>query len=240
MSLENGAFVPTDWSKILFSPVLWVRFPHMLLAAYITGAFCVAATGAWYLLRGKFPAEAHIMLRMGLFLAAVLVPVQLFFGHLNGEYVHDYQPAKLAAIEARWHDEQPAREVLIAWPDRATERNLYAITLPRLGSLIAQIASTPKEVGLDRFSARRTGRPCSSRSLRSASWSDAGWSCWLLAWIGSYLSLQGAPGAEPAAAVADVPELPAAVHRHPDRLVHGRSRTSALDGLWRVAHCGLR
>ena len=29
------------------------------------------------------------MLRMGLYLAAVLVPVQLFFGHLTGDYVHD-------------------------------------------------------------------------------------------------------------------------------------------------------
>jgi len=47
----------------------------MLFAAFITGAFCVAATGAWYLLRGKFPAEARIMLRMGLFLGAILVPV---------------------------------------------------------------------------------------------------------------------------------------------------------------------
>ncbi len=33
---------------------VWVRFPHMLLASYLTGAFCVAATGAWYLLRGEF------------------------------------------------------------------------------------------------------------------------------------------------------------------------------------------
>ena len=48
------------------------------------------------------------MLRMGLYLAAILVPAQLFFGHLTGDYVHDYQPAKFAAIEARWHDEQPA------------------------------------------------------------------------------------------------------------------------------------
>jgi len=88
--------------------VLWVRFPHMLLAAYLTGAFCVAATGAWYLLRGNFDAEARIMLRMGLYLAAILLPVQFIFGHLNGDYIHHYQPAKFAAIEARWHDEQPA------------------------------------------------------------------------------------------------------------------------------------
>src|SRR5246127_4245911 len=134
-AIDHGMAVADDWAKIIFSPVLWVRFPHMLLASYITGAFCVAATGAWYLLRGKFPAEAHIMLRMGLFLGAILVPVQIFFGHLNGDYVHDYQPAKFAATEARWHDEQPAGEVLIAIPDQQAERNFYEIKIPVLGSL---------------------------------------------------------------------------------------------------------
>src|ERR1700704_359717 len=123
--IENGMFVPNDWLKILFSPVLWVRFPHMLLASYITGAFCVAATGAWYALRGVLSAEARVMLRMGLYLAAVLVPMQILFGHLTGDYVHDYQPVKFAAIEGRWHDEQPASEVLLAIPDSASENNKF-------------------------------------------------------------------------------------------------------------------
>src|SRR5271168_4349869 len=128
--MDHGVAVPDDWFKIIFSPVVWVRFPHMLLAAYLTGAFCVAATGAWYLLRGRFIAEAQIMLRMGLFLAAVLVPIQIFFGHLTGDYVHDYQPVKFAAIEGRWHDEQPAGEVVIAIPDPAAETNVYEIKIP--------------------------------------------------------------------------------------------------------------
>src|ERR1700756_3448384 len=148
--MENGQFVPNDWSKILLNSVLWVRFPHMLLASYLTGAFCAAATGAWYLLRGIYAAEARVMLRMGLYLAAVLVPVQLVFGHLNGEYVVHHQPAKMAAIEARWHDEQPASEVLLAWPDEENHRNLLAITLPPpFGSLIDSDSLNAAEVGLD-------------------------------------------------------------------------------------------
>ena len=149
--MEDGQFVPDDWLKILFNHVVWVRFPHMLLASYLTGAFCVAATGAWYLLRGEFHAEARIMLRMGLFLAAVLVPIQLFFGHLVGDYVHDDQPVKFAAIEGRWHDEQPASEVLIALPDEAAETDHYAISVPILGSLIGSMSFTSKEVGLTDF-----------------------------------------------------------------------------------------
>src|SRR2546429_1431109 len=56
------------------------------------------------------PDLAHVMLRMGLYFAAVLLPAQLVFGHYNGDYIHHYQPAKFAAIEGRWHDEQPASE----------------------------------------------------------------------------------------------------------------------------------
>ncbi|MGL4962697.1 MAG: cytochrome ubiquinol oxidase subunit I [Inquilinus sp.] len=147
----DGAFIPTDWSAIIFSPVVWVRFPHMILAAYVTSAFCVAATGAWHLLRGRFKSDARTMLRMGLGLAAVLVPAQLLFGHLVGDYTHDKQPAKFAAIEARWHDEQPASEVVIAWPDPEHERNRYALSIPYLGSLIGSMSLDSKEVGLTDF-----------------------------------------------------------------------------------------
>src|ERR1700745_696774 len=91
-TLENGEVIPTEWGKIIFSPAVWVRFPHMLLASYLTGAFSVAATGAWYLLRSTYHDEARIMLQMGLYLAAILMPAQLFFGHLPGDYVHDCQP----------------------------------------------------------------------------------------------------------------------------------------------------
>ena len=93
------------------------RFPHMLLASYLTGAFCVAATGAWYMLRKMYHAEARIMLRMGLGLAAVLVPVAAFVRSLVGDYV-----ARLSACQVRRDRGALARraagsEVLFAWPD---------------------------------------------------------------------------------------------------------------------------
>jgi cytochrome d ubiquinol oxidase subunit I len=185
--VENGAFVPDDWFKILFSPVLWVRFPHMLLASFVTGAFCVAATGAWYLLRGIFAAEARIMLSMGLYLAAVLVPIQLFFGHLVGDYVHDYQPVKFAAIEGRWHDEQPAGEVLLALPDPAAETNRYEIKIPILGSLIGSMSFDSKEVGLTDFPVQDRP-PVTIPFFAFRIMVGCGLLMLLLAWAGSYLS----------------------------------------------------
>jgi cytochrome d ubiquinol oxidase subunit I len=188
-AVENGIFVPVDWAKIIFNQVVWVRFPHMLIAAYLTGAFCVAATGAWYVLRKIYPAEARIMLGMGLGLAAVLVPVQIFFGHLCGDYVHEHQPAKFAAIEARWHDEQPANEVLIAIPDPATESNKYALTIPVLGSLIASMSFTSKEIGLTSFPPQDRP-PVVIPFFTFRIMVGCGLLMLALAWLGSYLMLK--------------------------------------------------
>jgi cytochrome d ubiquinol oxidase subunit I len=188
--VENGVFVPNDWGAIIFSPVVWVRFPHMLLASFVTGAFCVAATGAWYLLRREFTAEGQIMLRMGLYLAAVLVPAQIFFGHLTGDYVHDYQPVKFAAIEGRWLDEQPASEVLLAIPDSDAEINRYAISIPVLGSLIGSMSFTSKEVGLTDFP-RQDRPPVLIPFFTFRIMVGCGLVMLLLAWLGSYLSAKG-------------------------------------------------
>src|SRR3984885_8514788 len=188
---SDGTFVPDDWGAIILSPVVWVRFPHMLLAAYVTTAFCVAATGAWYSLQGRDRTEARTMMRMGLGIAAVMVPAQLLFGHLNGEYVVHHQPSKMAAIEARWHDEKPASEVLLAWPDVANRRNLFAITLPApFGSLIDSDSLTAGEVGLDSIPPENWPPvviPFFSFRIMAG--------CWvvmlLIAWIGSYWTHKG-------------------------------------------------
>src|SRR5712671_2829994 len=49
---------------------------------------------------------------------------------------------------------------------------------------------------------------------------------------------QAAAGAQSPPALGDFPELSTALHCDPHRLVHGRSRPSALGGLWRVANRG--
>ena len=186
--VENGQFVPDDWAKIIFSPVVWVRFPHMLLASYIAGALCVAATGAWYLLRRVFTAEARVMLRMGLGLASVLLPVQLVFGHLCGGYVDHDQPSKMAAIEARWHNEKPASEVLLAWPDVAKRRNLFAITLPApFGSLIDSDSLSAAEVGLDSMPPQNWP-PVLIPFFTFRIMVGCGLVMLLVSWVGSYLN----------------------------------------------------
>ena len=150
-TIVDGKIIPADWREIVLGPIQMVRWPHMLLAAFLTSAMTIAATGAWYLLRGVHRQEGQVMLHWSLGLVAVLIPIQLFFGHLTGLYVLKHQPAKFAAIEARWKNQQPASEVLIAIPDPVNERNLFALEIPHLGSMIASGSWTAPEVGLESF-----------------------------------------------------------------------------------------
>jgi cytochrome d ubiquinol oxidase subunit I len=110
----------------------------MVLAAYITTAFVVIATGARYLLAGVHRPHAKTMLHMGLGLAAVLVPLQIIAGDESGRDVLHYQPEKLAAIEGKWDagTDGPVPLVLFALPDEEQERNLHEYSVPYLGSLI--------------------------------------------------------------------------------------------------------
>ena len=123
-------------------------------------------------------------------------------------------------------------------PTWRTERNRYAIKIPPpFGSLIGRIVSPPKEVGLTAFPPQDRP-PVRHPVLRVPDHGrlrpgHAG------ARLGRQLSeLQASHRAEPSAALADVPELSAAVHCDHYRLVHRRSRPPALGGLWRVANRG--
>ena len=135
-AMENGVAIPLNWFEIIFNPSFPYRFAHMMIATYLVTSLVVAATGARYLLQGRFCEEAMTMLRMGLGMLAVMAPLQAVVGDLHGLNTLEHQPVKVAAIEAHWDGTHPAALVLFAWPDEKQERNVAEIAIPNLGALI--------------------------------------------------------------------------------------------------------
>jgi cytochrome d ubiquinol oxidase subunit I len=66
----------------------------------------------------------------------VLVPLQIVIGDEHGLNTLEHQPAKLAAIEARWDTARQVPLTLFAIPDQQNETNRFAIDVPYLGCLI--------------------------------------------------------------------------------------------------------
>ncbi|MGB6347207.1 MAG: cytochrome ubiquinol oxidase subunit I [Methyloceanibacter sp.] len=132
----DGVLHVVDWWQVIFNPSFPYRFTHMVAAAYITTAFMVGGIGAWYILRDRSVSHGQVMLGMALSLLVWLAPLQIFIGDLHGLNAREYQPAKIAAIEAHWETRKGAPLILFAWPDTKTESNKYEIAVPKLGSLI--------------------------------------------------------------------------------------------------------
>ena len=135
-TIADGRFYPTDWMAVIFTPSFPYRLIHTVLGFYITSALVVMGVGAYTVRRGRFIEEGRVMMTTALSLLAVLVPLQLIAGDQHGLNTLTHQPAKIAAIEARWETVSPVPLTLFALPDQAAETNRYALDVPYLGSLI--------------------------------------------------------------------------------------------------------
>ena len=132
----DGVAYPVDWMAIIFNPSFPYRFAHMFTAAYLTTSLVVLSVGARYLMQNRFIEESRTMVRMGLGMVAVLAPLQLVIGDAHGLNTAQYQPAKIAAMEAHWDGSKPAPLILFAWPDDKAETNYFEIAIPNIASLI--------------------------------------------------------------------------------------------------------
>jgi cytochrome d ubiquinol oxidase subunit I len=152
----DGTFLPESWLRILFNPSVFVRYPHMMLAAFLSVAFTVGAVGAWHILgerrRGGRPNEAaRTMFSMALWMAVIVAPLQILVGDMSGLEVLKYQPAKLAAMEGNWHAERRAPELLFGVPDMKAGVTRHKVEVPLLGSLILTHSLDGEVPGLDQF-----------------------------------------------------------------------------------------
>ncbi|MGD9843686.1 MAG: cytochrome ubiquinol oxidase subunit I [Steroidobacteraceae bacterium] len=147
----NGEFHVDSWLAVIFNPSLLYRLAHMLLASGITVAFLLAGISAWQLLRDKTNAGTQHSLRAGVFLAAILLPIQIVVGDLHGLNTLKYQPQKIAAMEGIWHTESAAPLLLFAIPDAATQSNRFAVGVPKLASLILRHDANAEIKGLNEF-----------------------------------------------------------------------------------------
>jgi cytochrome d ubiquinol oxidase subunit I len=134
----EGVFSIADLSDYLLNPWALAQYAHTMMGALVTGAFAMAAVGAYWTLRGEHAAVAALSLRTGVLaglVASVLVAVPT--GHLQGRLVARYQPVTLAAMEGHFEGGPRAPLAMIGQPDVANMRLDNPVHLPAVLSYIA-------------------------------------------------------------------------------------------------------
>jgi cytochrome d ubiquinol oxidase subunit I len=126
------------------------RLTHVWIGAFLAGAFLVLSVHAYYLLRGRYVELSKKAFKIALGVATIFSLSQLFTGHRSAEYVAEYQPAKLAAMEGHFDAEAPADLYLLGWVDKESQTTT-GISIPGgLGFMLKQDFDAPI-TGLNAF-----------------------------------------------------------------------------------------
>jgi cytochrome bd ubiquinol oxidase subunit I len=135
--LENGKIVMNDFFALVLNPNIWYQFPHTVMAGFTTASFFVLGISAYHLLR----KTEHDFFRRSFQIAAIIGAISSILlvmnGHSQAQHMVEIQPMKMAAAEALWETESPASFSLFTIGNMQERRDIIAIRIPRILSLLA-------------------------------------------------------------------------------------------------------
>ncbi len=136
--LRNGRAEMTSFGALIGNPHVWVQFPHVLMSGVTTAAFFIMGISAYHLLR-RSPHRAVFQrsFQGAVVYGAIGVVLVILVGHSQAQHMVRVQPMKMAAAEALWQSENPASFSLLTIGNEPERRDVFAIRIPRLLSLLA-------------------------------------------------------------------------------------------------------
>jgi cytochrome d ubiquinol oxidase subunit I len=150
--LPDGSFEVTSLWYVLSNPWALIQYAHTMSGAVITGAFAVAATGAFYLLMRRHEEYGRLFVRLGVIAGLAASAVQIFpTGDLHGRYMARHQPVTTAAMEALFYTGTGAPMVILGQPDVERRRIDNPIVVNKALSFLIYGTTRAEVKGLDQF-----------------------------------------------------------------------------------------
>jgi len=147
--LVDQRIVHIDPIRAMLNPASFQQTLHMTLAAYAATGFAVAGIHAFLLLREPLNAFHRRALAIGVMVGAPAALLQPISGDISARNVAQYQPAKLAAMEAVFRTERAAPLVVGGWPDMERGEVRFALKIPYGLSILAHHDRAAEVKGLD-------------------------------------------------------------------------------------------
>ena len=133
----TGRAEMVNFFELIFNPNIWVQFPHTLAAGLSTAAFFALGISAYHLYKKTDPDLFRRSFQIAAVTGLVATLLVAFTGHTQGQHMVETQPMKMAAAEALWHTEDYASFSLLTIGDLAQRRDVFAIRVPGVLSLLA-------------------------------------------------------------------------------------------------------
>ncbi len=151
-TLPDGTQVAqvVQWSKVFFSPSNMSHITHVLLGAWMAGAFLMMSVAAYYLLKNRHLEFAIKSMKVGLVMAMITSALQLVSADNLARKVSRYNPEKFAAFEGVYKTEPYTPAYALGWVDSKNQK-VYGLPLPGLLSFMTYRNFETPVPGLDQF-----------------------------------------------------------------------------------------
>ena len=148
----NGSvFLSSFWGLVLNPWILW-QYTHTMIGAVVTGAFVMAAVGAYYLLAKRDEEHARVFLRIGVITGAVASVLMAFpTGDAQVKTVAAHQPPTFAAMEGTFETKEGAELILIGQPDMVNLTLDNPLYIPKMLSFMTHYRWDSEIKGLDAY-----------------------------------------------------------------------------------------
>jgi len=135
--LRGGRVEMVDFSAVILNPNIWHQFPHTLMSGLTTASFFILGISAYHLLRQNETEVFTRSFQMAAITGVIATLAVVMNGHSQAQHMVETQPMKMAAAEALWETESPASFSLFTIGNMSERRDVFAIRLPRLLSLLS-------------------------------------------------------------------------------------------------------
>jgi cytochrome d ubiquinol oxidase subunit I len=136
--LRNNRAEMVDFFALLANSNVWVQFPHVVFAGITTAGFFVLGISAYHLLKKSGDLDFfRRSFQMAVVYGVIGSALVIFVGHSQAQHMVQVQPMKMASAEALWQSENPASFSLITIGDLTGRKQVFAIRIPDLLSVLA-------------------------------------------------------------------------------------------------------
>ncbi|MGE5704920.1 MAG: cytochrome ubiquinol oxidase subunit I [Clostridia bacterium] len=148
-TMENGVITHIQPLIAMFNPATPSKVAHVLVTAYLTSGFGLAAVAAFLILQKKQHAYYKKALNVLLVSCLIFAVLTAVVGDWAGKFLAEYQPEKLAAAEWHFVTEERAKLVFGGILDENNLEVHYGISVPLLLSILAFGRPDARVIGLN-------------------------------------------------------------------------------------------
>ncbi|MGL5626614.1 MAG: cytochrome ubiquinol oxidase subunit I [Candidatus Rhabdochlamydia sp.] len=140
----------TNWVQMLFNPTAIDHIVHVILSAWLTGAFLIISVSAYYLLKKRHFEFAVRSFKLGILMTFISGVLQLVSADLLARDVAKYNPVKLAAFEGVFETKPYTPAFAFGWVD-VEKQKVHGLPIPGLLSFLVYRDFKSAVPGLNEF-----------------------------------------------------------------------------------------